>query len=726
MPSHSPETVDRPHRSRFVTLSQQLLALAVVIAVLTPAARTVTMDVRPSLPAELAPGQFVLRGAEFPSEVPTEAVDPEVDQYALTESAAQRGNPGDPVGKGGTADLDATIDQADDGALEILSDPAPVSGYGTVGVTWSSQVPVAEDDITIRTRTKENGSWSGWTAMEYHDDHNPDPGSAEARHSRPGTEPLLVGDVDQVQVKIEVTAQGVEPEDMKLAVIDPGTPGTSAVQKPAIDTAKGTAGGTGEADGSASTDDTGVVESSEGDLAMQASGFTPKPKIYSRAQWGANEKLRDKGSLHYGTIRGGFVHHTVNANNYSRADVPGIIRGIYSYHVKTRGWSDIGYNFLVDRFGRIWEGRAGGVARPVVGAHTLGYNDDSFAMSAIGNYETAKPSTALINAYAALFAWKLSLHGVDAGDTSVTIAGKRFAAISGHRDAGSTACPGKYLYARIPDIRRLADRAQARFTGREIVGDYAAGPAPDLLVRRKRDGMLFVLVLQKHSSGKWTVRTRANTGRRIVWADKIMRAGDWDRDGHEDLIGRNRGSKRLYLMRGLGKAKFAAPQLLSARMDNVSVLATAGDVTGDGWPDLMGQQPGRGMRIFPGRGLGGAKDHHLGTSIPAYRSVKGGYLTYAGLVNGDGAPDMLIRNGSKVRTYYGNGPGGWVSGTTHEVSAAPYDWIVGVGRAGANRLSDYVLRDKSTTMAYVVSGNRSGWSSTKIPLGRLPGVDLAG
>ena len=127
--------------------------------------------------------------------------------------------------------------------------------------------------------------------------------------------------------------------------------------------------------------------------------------------------MRDKSSLHYYEVHAGFVHHTVNANDYTRAEVPALLRGIYAYHVRSRGWSDIGYNFLVDRFGRIWEGRYGGVDRPVVGAHTLGYNDYSFAMSAIGNYETAHPSEAVLRAYGALFAWKLSLHGVSADST---------------------------------------------------------------------------------------------------------------------------------------------------------------------------------------------------------------------------------------------------------------------------------------------------------------------
>ena len=115
------------------------------------------------------------------------------------------------------------------------------------------------------------------------------------------------------------------------------------------------------------------------------------PQIYSRADWGADERMRDC-CVEYGEVHAGFVHHTVNANDYTRREVPAILRGIYAYHTQSRGWRDIGYNFLIDRFGRIWEGRYGGITMPVVGAHTLDYNENSFAASAIGNYETAQPS----------------------------------------------------------------------------------------------------------------------------------------------------------------------------------------------------------------------------------------------------------------------------------------------------------------------------------------------
>ena len=136
--------------------------------------------------------------------------------------------------------------------------------------------------------------------------------------------------------------------------------------------------------------------------------------------------------------------------------MPGILRSIYAYHVKSRGWSDIGYNFLVDRFGRIWEGRYGGIDKAVVGAHTLGYNDYAFAMSAIGNFDVVQPPEVMLQAYGALFAWKLGLHGVNPASMSQQVGRTKFAAINGHRDAGSTACPGRYLYAKLANIRAYA------------------------------------------------------------------------------------------------------------------------------------------------------------------------------------------------------------------------------------------------------------------------------
>ena len=307
-------------------------------------------------------------------------------------------------------------------------------------------------------------------------------------------------------------AEGELPADLKLAVVDPGVAVATEEEAPAIDTADL------QAPPSAAEPDRAEHRRGAGTrspprtprsrsrpcadeaIALQATTVTPKPMIYSRAQWGADESKRD-GNPSYFEVHGGFVHHTVNANDYKRKEVPAIIRSIYAYHAQSRGWSDIGYNFLVDRFGRIWEGRYGGVDRAVVGAHTLNYNSYSFAMSAIGNFELVQPSAKMIQAYAALMAWKLSLHGVSAASTIQRIGTKDFQAINGHRDAASTACPGKYLYAQIPEIRRLAALAQADWSGRDPQPNLVGSPAPDLVARRISDNQAMILPIETTATG---------------------------------------------------------------------------------------------------------------------------------------------------------------------------------------------------------------------------------
>ena len=128
----------------------------------------------------------------------------------------------------------------------------------------------------------------------------------------------------------------------------------------------------------------------------------------TRARWGADEAYRS-GAPSYGVVRCAFVHHTVNANTYTRAQAPALVRGIYYYHTQVNGWRDIGYNFLIDRFGTIYEGRYGGVAKAVIGAQVLGFNSMSTGVSLIGTFETVAPSHAALASLERLLAWKLDL-----------------------------------------------------------------------------------------------------------------------------------------------------------------------------------------------------------------------------------------------------------------------------------------------------------------------------
>jgi hypothetical protein len=689
---------------RFTTLCQQLLTLGVVCAALTPAATVMTLELVPEGPGapHAADAAFSAYTAanQLPTTVPTEAVDPVVREVALTAPAGARLAPGA---------LKAQTRRVA-GGTELVSTPQRVDGYGSIGVTWAHGVRLADDAIGVQVRTRTGDTWSGWSDVEYHEEHGPDPTSPEGRRARPGTEPVVVGDVDQVQVKIDSRTQ--PPSGLTLALIDPGTPKRTARELPAIDT--------GTLPSAQTLPD--VAPEGDGDEAtLSRARVTPRPKIYSRAQWGANERLRDKSSLRYYEVHAGFVHHTVNANDYRAADVPGILRSIYAYHTRSRGWSDIGYNFLVDRFGRVWEGRAGGVDRAVVGAHTLGYNDYSFAMSAIGNFETARPGSAMLQAYGALFGWKLSLHGIRADAAKRRVGDRYFRAINGHRDAGSTACPGRHLYAQLSQIRQLATRAQVSFAGRQLESDYAYGPAPDLVVRRASDKRVMILPIVNRGGGTFRFGDPVRTNVVATGSDKLLSVGDWDRDGHNDLVTRNNEFGSLALRLGRGDGTFERAVRLARGFGNVELLAAVGDVTGDGRPDLMGQWPGGSMRIWPGNGTGGLK-----ASYVAYGHVTAGRQIGIGRWNGDGAPDSLFGRNGKLMVHAGNGPGGLVgSPRSIGLNIASYDWVTGISDVNLTGHPDVVVRDRATGKVSLIRATSSALSAPVV-LGWTRRYDLVG
>ncbi|GGQ72450.1 hypothetical protein GCM10010267_39430 [Streptomyces griseorubens] len=198
----------------------------------------------------------------------------------------------------------------------------------------------------------------------------------------------------------------------------------------------------------------------------------PRPAITTRRGWGADESLREKSFVYTSKVKAAFVHHTASGNNYSCSQAPSLIRGFYRYHTKSLGWRDIGYNFLVDKCGRIYEGRAGGVAKPVKGAHTMGFNTKTTGIAVIGSYGSKKPSSKAVKAVARLTAWKLGLHGMNPKKkTSLTSGGGNLYAkgkkvkmkvISGHRDGFNTSCPGGKLYSKLGSVRSKAAGYQGR------------------------------------------------------------------------------------------------------------------------------------------------------------------------------------------------------------------------------------------------------------------------
>jgi hypothetical protein len=664
----------RNARASYVTLCQQALVFAVVLAFLIPALLVVSMDVdrAKDQPQEELPTKLKNMSSQG-SLLPAASVSSHLKRYPLLTPT---GSPARTVSKS-----NATLTSA----------PLPITGYGGVGVTWDSPEAVTEDDIAIHVRSQQAGTWGNWQSVAYHDEHGPDPDSPEGKRAKGGTDLIFVGDVDQVQVRV----RGVQPPGLTAAIVTPQEPAKTMIAGPELDMEGPTE----------ITDAESPEATADASLKLQAGQYTSRPKIYSRAQWGADERIRDRVSLRYFEVHTGFVHHTVTANTYSRAEVPGILQGIYKYHVSGRGWSDIGYNFLIDRFGRIWEGRYGGIWRPVVGAHTLNYNDYAFGASAIGNFDVTRPSAAMVNAYSALFGWKLSLHGVGA-NTTKTINGAKFYAINGHRDAASTACPGRFLYARLADIRRGAAAVQQSWDGRQRETNLAGGPGPDLIVRRASDGRGFILPIKGSPA---TLGSPIDTGSNFKQADLLLNVGDWDRDGNGDLIIRTTGGS-LLLRLGNGNGTFAGPRRIGSGFDSVRLLAAVGDMTGDGFPDLMGQPARRAMRIYPGAGTSGLRESYV-----AYSGISSTLQLGMGRMNRDGAPDSIFRVGSRLVMYPGNGPGGLVAApVTYATEVTRYDRLVAVSDVYLTGHSDLVARDRRTGGWYLLSGSKTGFGSPQL------------
>jgi hypothetical protein len=191
---------------------------------------------------------------------------------------------------------------------------------------------------------------------------------------------------------------------------------------------------------------------------------TGTPSIVSRSGWGADEEIVRARPIIAAADRLAIVHHTAGTNAYTPAQAAAIVRGIELYHVKGNGWNDIGYNFLVDRFGTVYEGRGGGIEKNVIGAHSEGFNTGTFGVALIGNYARATPPKAQRDALVNLLAWRLDVAHIDPLSTVVYASGGNakfkagksvtLRAISGHRDTGPSECPGAGTYVLLPGIAK--------------------------------------------------------------------------------------------------------------------------------------------------------------------------------------------------------------------------------------------------------------------------------
>ncbi|WP_402466799.1 N-acetylmuramoyl-L-alanine amidase [Isoptericola aurantiacus] len=312
--------------------------------------------------------------------------------------------------------------------LAALSPMEFTQEFLVAGVTWAAG-PDEVNEVAVRLR--EDGEWTEWRALGLD--------GVVVEDGRTGTEPVTTSGADGIQVRV-LTASGAAPEALRVDVVDPGTSGADAT--------------VGESPSPAASADA-------------ATGREIVPNIVTRSQWGADESLRGSWPEVSGRLDAIFVHHTAGTNSYSKSQSAAIVRGIYAYHTKSRGWPDIGYQFLVDRFGRIFQGRSGAVHDNPIGAQVGGYNTGTIGVSVMGDYETARPSSQVMHSLMRVIAWKAYRYGIGAkshvmlptgsstGSTTRADPGEwvRVPAITTHRTTNYTACPGQHLQSQMRALR---------------------------------------------------------------------------------------------------------------------------------------------------------------------------------------------------------------------------------------------------------------------------------
>ncbi len=312
--------------------------------------------------------------------------------------------------------------------------PRDVAPFNLVGASWTS----ISGDVIVEMRTKSATGWTDWTALDTADGAV----RGQDKAAKSSTEPFYVG-----------TATGLELRATGAAGASITGLAAATVSSPTV-----------------AADSSLLTVSAK---SVATSGI-PAPAIISRAAWGADENLKASSGADCmtakvdDTVKAAVIHHTAGSNNYSAADSASIVRGIYAYHVLSNGWCDIGYNFLIDKYGQIFEGRFGGIDLPIHGAHASLWNTNTVGISFMMNTVTVMPSDlSLVSAFS-LLAWKLGGNYRNPEGTT-TLVGATQPVIFGHGDVMSTDCPGTYLHARLQEIR---DRVAGEMANRQYTPLY--------------------------------------------------------------------------------------------------------------------------------------------------------------------------------------------------------------------------------------------------------------
>ena len=553
-----------------------------------------------------------------------------------------------------------------------------------VGITWEKGTGVGSQ---VQYRALKGETWGEWTNVTVDPTSGPDE-SAAGKVTRVGSELIMLTGASQVQARV-LGGAGQTPVDPEVTVIDPGS---------------------SEAD-----------KSPEQSTAGAAHAAVAKPQVLTRAQWGADESWRT-GTPQSNTVKGVIIHHTADTNNYTADQVPGMMRSMYRYATKTLGWDDIAYNYVIDRWGRIWQGRAWLYPeQPVWPAAHLSNNDRAMGVSMLGNYESERLSGAARSSLERIIGWAATEYGFDPSGRMLIYNNKTsreewMSTITGHRDNYFTACPGANLYPLIPGIRTNVAKLVAANGG--VTSPRASQRVPAGILDRDVDGMNDSDILGRDGGGRLTLASPSGRGQMTEmenyggggWnvMDVVTIGGDWTGDGRPDVIARKSSTAELFLYPSNSSGKLESGRRIGTGWNGMQAIVAPGDWNNDGIPDVIATNRSTGdMFFYAGNGRGGfaAAGRKIGHGWGQTKSIAA-----VGDWNGDKNLDLAaVTYGGAGIIYHGDGKGGFNAQYTQQGNWGQYASLTGIAGAYGDQ-KNYLLAVSGDGTAYI--GSRIDNTST--------------
>ncbi|MFI5657282.1 N-acetylmuramoyl-L-alanine amidase [Streptomyces sp. NPDC051684] len=602
--------------------------------------------------------------------------------------------------------------------------------FNAVSVTWKNPKDRIDGTAQFRARDAASGTWGSWTTLpkETNDADGAERAAADIRGGTASVSTQTASNGVEVRV-VDADGEAADlPSGMDVKLIDPGAGTRKGAAEPA------------------------AFSSDETPPEARPSTVV-KPAIIPQSVWGSG--LPHDGTPVYDTeIKAAVVHHTgVDSDNQVPcAQSAQRLREIQQDHVG-KGYYDIGYNFVVDRCGQIFEGRTGGMDLPVHGAHDYGFNTDTVGISYIGNFESAKPTKAALDAISRVVAWKFGQYGITATD-KVTLTsngdlgtdGNKVAKdttitlprVFGHRDTNATACPGANLY---PKLSRVATQAAAPGVSHALASQNVVGDATDDIVAG----------LPKGSSGgqialvPGSVSGPTATGKKLISQSSAgvpgagesgdefgasTATGDINGDGHTDVVvgqpgeddtagHADRGAYTILngpdFTTGTGVNMDGSYELTNARFGSAVAV---GDFNADGTADVFAASTGTGGTWSARYGDGWDTDSAITTTEDNLSNADAA----SGDFNRDGYADVALnyRDGAGIGkvVWYKGGSGGLRKAATLSVKGGR---SIGAGDINGDGIDDIAIGQPYTAESGAAAGGQVTFVKGSLPTSTTAG-----